>query len=379
MILPLIREIPLVAYTVALIAVFGVGAFTLTRRNRWLWAIVGACSAVALLFPFRAYKITGLDPRVEKNISGDAIRMTKDLVIPGFPNAYNPSLIPYQDGYLLSFRAKYHSPATLVRKWFNQRTAYIGLVRLNHQLELCEKPYLLDLRSYSQDPSSSAQDARLFRFGDKILLFFNDYGATKERSCYSLYVAELKSLKGPHFATRLNYGKMLNVEKNWTPFSSDEKLYLIYSGQPHLILEADLQTGLCKEAAISEAKSLWEWGSIRGGAPAYPVDGGLLTFFHSSQSARARSFFGTKHGRNYVMGAYLFENAYPFSIQKITASPLGSIDDYCIDNRRKVIFPGGMAIEPDVIHVVWGKNDNGICITTFDKEKLLTSMNSISF
>jgi len=348
------------------------------KRNRILWPFIGAFLGIAALLPFRTYRVAPLNPALEASIVSDSIINTKDILIPGYPDAYNPSLIPYEEGYLLSFRVRYYNLKTFIKKVCNVRTAYVGLVKLNRQLEISGEPYLLDLTSYADHSSTSAQDARLFKMGEKILLFFNDYGSTRHRSCYSLYVTELIEKEGKfqakQHATLLKYDSMLSIEKNWIPFLSNDKLYLIYSTQPHLILEPNLETGICQRVASTETPFSWKWGEIRGGTPAHPIEGGLLTFFHSSQELPAASFFGTKVGRNYAMGAYLFENRAPFAVRKITPSPIGSAENYMHKNRRKVIFPAGMAIEGNIIYVVWGKNDTGICLSTFDKEKLLSSM-----
>lgn len=352
------------------------------KRSRILWPLIGALLGVAILLPFRTYKVAPLNPALKESIVNDAIINTRDIVIPGYKDAYNPSLIPFEDGYLLSFRVKYYNLKTYINKIWNVRTSHIGLVKLNKKLEICEKPYLLEITSYSDHLSNSAQDARLFKIGERILLFFNDYGSTRHRSSYSLYVVELLEKEGKfqakERATLLKYDNMLSIEKNWTPFLSEDKLYLIYSTQPHLILQPNLETGICQRIASTQLPFSWNWGEIRGGTPAYPAEGGLLTFFHSSQELPAASFFGKKIGRNYAMGAYLFENSFPFTIKKITSFPIGSVEDYMNKNRRKVIFPAGMVIDDHLIHVVWGKNDTGICLSTFDKEKLLSSMAKLS-
>ena len=348
------------------------------KRNVIVWPIIGAFLGVSVLYPFRTYKISRLNPELGNNLSNSSIIMSKEIVIPGHPDAYNPSIISYKDGYLLSFRIRYHDIPSYIQKVCNVRTSYLGLVKLNRKLEICSEPYLLDIKSYSDHSSSSAQDARLFTFGEKILLFFNDYGITYDRMCCSLYVAELTENNGKlqpeKRATLLSYENMRSTEKNWIPFSSNDKLYLIYSSEPHLILEPNLQTGQCQEIASTATNSPWKWGEIRGGTPAQLIDGNLLTFFHSSQKVRSSTIFGEKGGRNYAMGAYLFENNVPFAINKITSLPLGTLDDYARNNRRKVVFPAGIAIDDNLIHIVWGKNDEGICITSLDKEKLLASM-----
>lgn len=74
------------------------------------------------------------------------------------------------------------------------------------------------------------------------------------------------------------------------------------------------------------------------------------------------------------MGAYTFEKDHPFSIQAYTTNPLGNIADYTEENSSRVIFPGGIVVEEDVIHVAWGKGDRRVLITTFDRETLLASL-----
>ena len=74
------------------------------------------------------------------------------------------------------------------------------------------------------------------------------------------------------------------------------------------------------------------------------------------------------------MGAYTFDQSYPFSIRSMTPFPLGTLPYYSQDNVRKVVFPGGMVVGDESIFVAWGKGDQQIYVTTFDKKKLLDSM-----
>ena len=62
----------------------------------------------------------------------------------------------------------------------------------------------------------------------------------------------------------------------------------------------------------------------------------------------------------------------------MTHRPLGNLTDYTQENSSKVVFPGGMVVRDNLIHVAWGKNDKQIFITTFDRDKLLSSMEPCS-
>lgn len=74
------------------------------------------------------------------------------------------------------------------------------------------------------------------------------------------------------------------------------------------------------------------------------------------------------------MGAYTFDKDPPFSVRAMTPRPLGDLADYAQDNASKVVFPGGMVVQDRLIHVAWGKADKQMFITTFDRDKLLASM-----
>lgn len=368
------------------LAILSLFYFVFSKKGaKWLCLVGLIVAMIGLNKHYHFYRTTPLPIELRNSLDSSALIATKILSIPGHPDASNPSIVPCEGGYLLSFRTPFYSRQEFkeLRKKFKiQRNSAIGLARFNHSLELIEKPYVLDIKSYSDKPSNAAEDGRLIRFGSKYLLLFNDHIFSGADSTYNMYVVELERV-GDLFqiqekAVRLRYEKMMSTtEKNWTPFVYQDKLHLIYSGSPHLILEADLETGICKEVAISTNCFSWKWGSIRGGSPALLVDGAYLTFFHSMRWQKVLGFLQKVRGA-YVMGAYLFEGDPPFSVKKMSPSPIGSLVDYTLLNRRKVVFPGGIALSGNQIYVVWGKNDRSIAISIFDKEKLLNSLRSCS-
>lgn len=365
---------------------------TRSKGARRLLALLFLLISLAATTHFYSNRTTPLKAHLRDHLSDSAVIETKKIVVSGY-HPINPSIVPYEEGYLLSFRTKIIplSFSNIKRnlkagKVLKGRNGQMWVVKLNSKMEAVSKPTALKLNSYSDDLFNTAEDGRLIQLADETFIFYNDYrqapNALDKQTTYqhAMYVAKLTSDKGEIKVVSkpilLNYNKMSLTEKNWTPFVYEGSFYLIPSSSPHAILKLDLETGNCAEVAVEPNCFSWKWGTIRGGTPALLMDGSFLTFFHSMQLVEVP---GVKiKRRNYAMGAYLFENGPPFTITKMSPSPLSSLDDYGIENRRKVVFPGGLVISDNQIHVVWGKNDKSSYVTTFDKEKLFESMVSCS-
>ncbi len=331
-------------------------------------------SFLLLTSPLLSVPIQDVDAFLKENLSDEGIESTVQLHIPGFPGAYNPSIIPYQDGYLLSFRAISRFP-NRDKHPFRTDTSLIGIAKLNWKWKVSEKSVqLLPISSYSSKLSLTAEDARFIKIRDRIFLLFNDVSSAQDPG-YAMYLAELVEKEGGGFALKepakpLRYSKAISVEKNWSPFVLGDSLYVIYSDQPRVLLRIDPNTGFCQEVARSDPDYHWDFGRIRGGTPALPLDEKtFITFFHSVIPAKARK------GCVYLLGAYTFQSSFPFSILNISPAPLGELTDYTQGNDFKVVFPCGLVVEEKRILVSWGKSDKEIFLTIFDRQKLLRSMN----
>lgn len=353
-----------------LIEHFSIGMF-MTRS--WGELALGVCCFLGTLLPFGLEaKGSEVDTFLEQVLSKACIVSSRQIKIPDYPNAYNPSLIPYKDGYLLSFRYISRCPEKF-KNSFHKDVSFIGVARLDKNFKVSKKTVqLLNIVSYSSNFSLSAEDARLLGVGDRIFIFFNDLPLLQTPGKVAMYFGELIEERGRFVfkepAKPLNYIRANQVEKNWSPFSVGDRLYVIYSDQPRVVLEVDANTGYCHEVTRKDLNWNWHLGEIRGGTPAYLINDTFLTFFHSSFPAK------TSKGRAYVMGAYTFDKTPPFSVRTMTPQPLGDLTDYTHENSSKVVFPGGMVVQDNLVHVAWGKADKRILITTFDKEKLLASM-----
>jgi predicted GH43/DUF377 family glycosyl hydrolase len=312
----------------------------------------------------------------------EAIVECKKVDIPGFPRAYNPSLIPYRDGYLLSFRIQDRWYYGLGKDSPRQNTSYIGVAKLGWDLKV-EKGSVQILNIYSPEISSTAEDGRLLWIGDRIFLVYNDLPPKPAFGGFALYFAELIEKEGGFVlkerGKHLQYPFSTQVEKNWVPFVSEGKLFFIYSDFPRVVLEADLETGICREVDRSVSDWEWKWGVVRGGTPGCLIGDSYLTVFHSVLPVRANyGEEGNLEGRNYGMGAYLFEKEFPFRVKGFIPVPLGQLIDYTERNSSRVVFPGGLVTDKFSIHVAWGKNDREIYITSFNRKKLLDSISFIS-
>lgn len=341
------------------------------------WLICLVLLAIAPFVLLHCYKFVNIDEADVCRFISDPIISGKEIVIPGFPGAYNPSIVPFGEGYLLSFRVTRYNLVSWVQKLFNSRTSFLGLVTLDRDFNMGGKAELLDVRSYNPAKKSAPQDARLYCLGEKIYVLFNDY-ISLARWSQALYIAEITFEEG-HFQLAssprpLQYPEALHkIEKNWSPFSYEGKLYVVYSIEPHTIAEVDPSTGICRTVEKTRAQIEWNFGEARGGTPSLSIGDEYLSFFHSSKKG-VPSLLSKKNGRVYFMGAYTFASKPPFAVQRITKAPLARREDYFRNNPKKISYPSGILLDGDKIHVLWGQSDARIRLTTFDKEKLLSSM-----
>ncbi|HEV8051123.1 MAG TPA: hypothetical protein VGP47_01415 [Parachlamydiaceae bacterium] len=312
------------------------------------------------------------------------VTSTKQLYLQEYPGAWNPSIVKFRDGYLLTFR---WAPNRIMEPW----VSHIGIVLLNKTFDPISKPELLDTRVYNGATPSQAEDARIMCMGDKLYLFYNDnmdliFPSHWERR--DMYVAELIckddefELSQPMRLRHKTKYRDRPWQKNWTPFEWKDKLLLSYSINPHEIIVPDLDTGIC--APFNDKKSLipqdswlfgvWEYDSLRGGTPAQLVDGEYLAFFHSGIITKTAA---SEHKDiwHYFMGAYTFSAEPPFVITKASQEPIDATGFYTYSSySKRVIYPGGFIHDGSNIYLAYGKDDSEIWIATLDLAELKNSM-----
>lgn len=306
------------------------------------------------------------------------VKDTKRIFLKDFPKAHNPSLIPYGSGFLLTFR--YCPDPEVV--WYS----HIGVVLLDENLKEAGPAHLLNTRDEEDLILSQAEDARIFEHEGKIYVIYNDNTECINPSVWErrdIYIAEVVYQDGRFTITeriKLKHESKYpfqNWQKNWVPFTWKEKMLLIYSPEPHEVLDPDLSQGTCTPFSISQPVLSWKWGKARGGTPALLVDGEYLAFFHSSLE-EVTPVSGGQMKWHYYMGAYTFSPEPPFDIMKATPFPISGKGFYTNSKEEKrVIYPGGFAISGSNIYLAYGKDDCEVWVATIDKDRLKTMLKPV--
>lgn len=306
-------------------------------------------------------------------LAQDFVYEKKQIHIPGFSEPFNPSIVKWKDGYLLSFRTLVNANRPL--------HSQIGLVLLNSNFEVISEPQLLNTREKLPLHPSKSEDARLFSINDRIYIIYNDNEEYHDHGTRRMYYSEL-FFDGTTFTVQPECindfpdEKWERWEKNWVPFDYDGTMLLAYSILPHKIFLPIFGMGKCEMLASTTSSFFWPWGNGRlyGGTPALKTEEGYLAFFHSSCKLMTQQTgdFVTWH---YFMGAYLFDPHPPFAIKKISPQPIISRGLY--DNPllyKRVIYPGGYVMDNHNIWIVYGREDCECWVIRIDKQKLLESL-----
>lgn len=309
-----------------------------------------------------------------EELAQDWVIETRRIVIPEYSHALNPSIlkiskeqIPDAPGtYLLSFAP---FPVSI----------FVGFVWLNEDFKVVSKPQVIAM----QNPSRP-QDSRLIAVGKEIYIVYNDLSFASSRR-RRLHIAKILFEKNKlslgfiegmyHFVKE----DPLRHEKNWVPFTYQDRLFFSYSLVPHQVLYPLLEKSeTCDTFSFTDSLVDWPWGPIRGGTPALRIGEEYLAFFHSSCKLASVQSEGALI-QHYFMGAYTFSKTPPFALTKISPSPIIARSFYQEEASKKkfparVIFPCGYVYDEKYIWIVYGKQDHELWICRIDKERLLHSL-----
>ncbi|MEN9654880.1 MAG: hypothetical protein RL235_992 [Chlamydiota bacterium] len=310
---------------------------------------------------------------------------TKKIDVPGYPLAFNPSIIRWQGNLLMSFR--------VIPNRSQSFTSQMGLVWLDDRFCPISEPQFIDVRSTGSNIPSRAEDARLVQIGNQLWIVYSDnVDSTITAGGFRVWIAEVlfDGVSFSLFQTEplLRFNGMIPArrEKNWVPFDYMGDLHLAYSLTPHYILRPLLGQSTCETIDITAPSLPYDseqWGEPRGGTPALFDQGEYLAFFHSS-CRLASTYSDGKEMLHYFIGAYTFEAHPPFSITRMSKKPIVGKTFYQGPVYKhywkpvRVVFPCGYIIDGNYLWIAYGRQDHELWVAKIDKQKLIESMELVT-
>lgn len=305
----------------------------------------------------------------------DFVLETKQIIIPEFPGAFNPAIVRWRGGILMSFRTR---DAAMVSNFG------IGLVWLDNNFNPVSKPQILEVQE--EYPSAARrQDPRFIVVDQQLYMVYSNFVQVEKEKTRRVFVAQVQYEQGRFFAKNVVClhpfeGWSKRWEKNWVPFDYHGTMLLAYSLLPHRILEPE-KSGACATKSVTVSDIDWSWGELRGGTPAI-LEEEYIAFFHSSKNM-ATTYSNGEKMQHYVMGAYTFSAQPPFAITRISPEPIVAENfyngkEYNTWKPLRVVFPMGLIADEDYFWVSYGRQDHEMWIAKLDKKKLYASLAPVS-
>lgn len=190
------------------------------------------------------------------------------------------------------------------------------------------------------------EDPRLFVYNDELYLSYCDgYQMAQAKINHETLEASESFYIDKPLKSR--------TEKNWTFFQHKNNLYSVYSINPHIVFK--MNGSNFEKQFETRFTSQWKWGELRGGTSPILTRDGYLSFFHSSLDMQ-------NNGRQYFVGAYMFDKEPPFSVIAISEKPLLA-GEYIsesvprLSSKIFVVFPGGVIEDGNGYNISFGYND----------------------
>ena len=210
---------------------------------KYIYSVARVLCIIAPLFQIEAF----ID--LEEKIPSYVLE-TKKIEIPGYPDAFNPSIIRWNNSLLMSFRTGGSFQASeidttpflmsfRIRNPMSAATNEIGLVLLNENFDPISTPQVLEIPHKNPLYAFRHQDPRLVAVGKRIyVVYSNIIEGSMVPEMRRVFVAELHFDGDRFFAGNpecLAHYEQANEhrwQKNWVPFDYKGHLLLAYSITP---------------------------------------------------------------------------------------------------------------------------------------------------
>jgi hypothetical protein len=322
----------------------------------------------------------------------DFVLETRQLHIPGYPDAFNPAIVRWQskepvallDGsviepvYVLLFR---------IRDPITAKTNEIGALFLDEAFNQLTAAQPLNVHYKNPNYLDGQQDPRLLYVNDKLLMVYSNLvSGLGTQDVRRMFVGELVFSEGrfellsPSCIDQFDGQETQRWQKNWAPFAYQKELFLSYTLNPHSVFYPNLEEGRAETVAVSQMTSPWSWGSLRGGTPALLDEetGEYLAFFHTCFPMKTAQSNNVKMD-HYFMGAYTFAAHPPFNLTHVSPDPIVGNNFYNgpLHNTWKplrVVFPCGFVFDGPYVWVIYGRQDHEVWVAKMDKKALYNSL-----
>jgi predicted GH43/DUF377 family glycosyl hydrolase len=254
------------------------------------------------------------------------------------------------------------------------------------QLTACFMDYEYNIipDSYNRFSLLFVADPRLILTPDnKVLMSYSKYSPHNmnehidgniimdlNNSTDKIFLGESIRISPPHLTGR---------QKNWMPFTHDEKLYFIATVCPHHVYEVDWHG---KKESTPMWNTVWKnnWylkESLRGNTNAIRLDdGNYLCTFHTAQRIDKCHFYDN--------GAYIFEGKPPFKpifagSRTYLRAESAKESHYRKEGLIICTFPIGMTKKDSKIIISYGDNDSCVKIMETNLEEIQKTMVEVKY
>ena len=202
------------------------------------------------------------------------------------------------------------------------------------------------------------EDPRICKFKNINYIFFCDNVCDPE-ICLRMFLAPIYSINhiGSKKMIKIRDMKLSKCEKNWTPWTTNDRLYISYMLSPkHIVYELNPETGETNRVSETEYTSGIK---LSGGTNAVEFEGKMIGLAHIKRFVPFPKYFSV---------FYTFSNTYPFEILKI-GKP------FCFQRYVWCEFPTYLKYDNGKFFIWYGKNDNRSILISIDRKDILNVLN----
>jgi len=272
----------------------------------------------------------------------------------------NPSIIYHDGAYIINTREVNYYLDIEKRSYSckdtsdtNNKISYLNYLPFNLN-EPIKHQILYDVSGIKTYPHiiTGYEDLRLIMFNDQL------YAVCTSIKTNEIFQNEMCLLKIENYkitkVLRLKCDKLeVRTEKNWTPVVHENKLLLYYTFQPAIILECNVENGIC--TVYSSGINSLNFTTYRGGSQIVKVNDKYVCVIHQ---------VGTHDKRGYYYHRFV---QFDDKLRVIKVSPLFTFSD-----RPTVEFCAGMCYDGKQLILTYGVEDQKAYIATVDPEEVFS-------